>query len=158
MSFTVTVNNFDFDLPSPGDPPGWGESTSGWMEEITEVVNNIQGPNDIVQTTFSIANNQSSFTNVTGLLFNTSTVKSAEISYFIIRESDTTSSGIIESGTIYIAYNQFASDWTFSQDGGGDAQVQFQITSGGQIQYKSSDIGSVGYSGSMEFRAKTLDV
>lgn len=157
MSVSLTVNNFDFDFPSPGDPPGWGADVTGWAEEITEVVNNIQGPNDIVQTTFAIANNQSSFTNVTGLLFNTSTVKSAEISYFIIRESDTNPTGFVENGTLYIAYNEFASDWTFSQDGGGDAQVQFQITSGGQVQYKSSDIGSAGYSGSMEFRAKTLD-
>jgi hypothetical protein len=160
MSVTLTVNNIPFEYPVSGDEPGWAEGATGWAEEVTEVLGELLGPNDIIETTFNIQNNISTFTNIASLSFNTGEVRGAAINYTIYRVSDTTTSGKAESGTINIVYDNAAasgSKWTYTVFGvNGNSGVTFDVTDAGQFQYKSTDIGSAGYSGVMTFRAKSL--
>ena len=72
MPVTLTVNNQSYEYPIPGDSPGWGEAATGWAEQVTLALNDLQGITDISQKTFNILNNISTFTDVSGLSFNTS--------------------------------------------------------------------------------------
>lgn len=160
MSVTLIVNNIPFEYPTPGTEPGWGEPATGWAEEATAVLTELLGPSDIAETTFNIQNNISVFTDVAGLKFNTGTVRAAQINYSIYRVSTAAPSGHAEAGIINIIYDNAAapgSKWQFAMSGiVGTGGLTFNITDLGQVQYKSTDINSVGYSGILHFRAKTL--
>ena len=157
MSVELIVNSIPFDYPSEGEDPGWGGPATAWAEEVTKVLNNILGPDDILQTSFQIANNQLTLQNITGLLFNAGTVRSAEISYSIYRISDSNPSGYAETGKIHLIYDNDVG-WMFSVGGiVGNSGVNFNVTPAGQFQYTSNDIGTLGYSGIMKFQAVTLN-
>ena len=160
MPITLIVNNIPYEYPIPGDSPGWGQPATDWASEVTLVLNDLLGPNDITETAFSLQNNITSFTNVAGLSFNTGQVRSAVIDYSVYRTSTANPSGNAESGLITIVYDNLAasgSKWSMTMGPvNGDAGVIFSILDNGQVQYQSSDINSTGYSGVMKFRAKTL--
>lgn len=160
MPITLTVNSVPYEYPIPGDSPGWGQPATDWAEQVTNVLNDLQGPNDIPETSFPIANNVTSFTDVANLSFNTGEVRSAIISYSIYRTSTGSPSGNAESGQMSIVYDNLASPgskWSLTGYGlNGISGVTFTITDLGQIQYKSTNIGATGYSGVMHFRAKSL--
>lgn len=156
MPKTLTVNNTPYDYPTAGDEPGWGGEATGWAEEVTNVLNNLLGPDDILETSFSIANNQSSAADVTGLAFNAGSVRSAVVTYAVYRISDSNPSGNAETGEMHIVYDDSAG-WLLGLGGiVGDAGINFTITAAGQVQYTSTDIGSLNYVGTMKFKATAL--
>jgi hypothetical protein len=156
MPKTLIVNNTPYEYPTEGDAPGWGANATGWAEAVTGVLSNLQGPNDVLETSFSIANNQTIASNITGLAFNAGAVRAARIIYSIFRVSFTTPSGNAESGVFDIVYDN-AAGWQLAQgDTVGNAGCLFSITSAGQFQYTSNDIGSLNYIGEMRFYAKSI--
>lgn len=156
MSRTLIINNIPYEIPDAGDEPGWGDETSDWMEAVTEVLTDLVGPADILETSFTVANNQVALADVTGLVFDGGTVRSAVVEYSVYRISDSNPSGFAESGTMRLTYdNNAATPWTMSQgDINGNAEIYFDVTNSGQIQYKTNDIGSLNYIGAMRFTAK----
>lgn len=156
LSVELIVNSIPFDYPSEGEDPGWGGPATSWAEEVTKVLNNVLGPDDILQTTFNVANNQIVVQDITGLLFNAGTVRAATIQYAIYRISTANPSGYTEAGEIHVVYDN-AVGWSFAVGGVvGNSGVNFSITPAGQFQYTSNDINSLGYSGVMKFRAVSL--
>lgn len=160
MPITLIVNNIPFEYPVPGDEPGWGQPATDWAAEVTDVLNDLLGPNDITQTSFTIQNNISVATDVAGLSFNTGQVRSAIVEYSVYRISTAAPSGHAEAGSMNIVYDNSAapgSKWSIvAGPTNGIAGVMFSITDTGQFQYTSTDIGAPGYNGVMKFRAKTL--
>lgn len=155
----LTVANNVYDYPDPGTEPGWGEEATSWAEAVTEVLNTLLAPGDILETSFAIANNISVNTNVNGLAFDNGTIRAANITYAVYRESDANPSGNSESGIIQLTFDNAAapgSKWIVAIQNSGGAGVTFTCTDAGQVQYKSTDIGTAGYSGQMKFSAKTL--
>jgi hypothetical protein len=110
-------------------------------------------PGDIQQTSFTIANNQSSATNVTGLVFANATVESAMVQYSIVISATT---ALYESGTINLI--QKGGTWSIAQESNFDnTNVIFSITNSGQVQYTSPSY--TGYTnGKMQFRAMVTGV
>lgn len=155
MSKVLIVNNTSFDYPEAGDPKGWGEEATAWASEVTAVIGDLKGPNDIIQTSFTIANNTLIASDVVGLTFDAATVRMADISYSVYRVTD--SAEINESGTISIQYYSNSGTWDIGQDYIGDASTVFSITNAGQVQYTSSNLAGLNYEGTITFRAKTLD-
>lgn len=156
MPKTLTVNNTPYDYPTAGDEPGWGGEATGWAEEVTNVLNNLLGPDDILETSFNIANNQNSVADITGLVFNAGSVRSAIVEYAVYRISDSNPSGNAETGEMHIVYDNSAG-WSIGIGSVvGNSGVNFSITAAGQIQYTSTDIGSVGYTGIIKFKARAL--
>lgn len=156
MPKQLIVNNTPFDYPTEGDEPGWGGPATAWACEVTNVLSNLLGPNDILETSFNIANNQASAADVTGLIFNAASVRSAIVEYSVFRISDTNPSGNTETGEMHIVYDNAVG---FSLGIGGivgNSGCNFTITPAGQIQYVSSDIGSTNYVGIMKFKARAL--
>jgi hypothetical protein len=162
MSQTLIIDNIPYPYPNPGDEPGWGEGATDWAAAVTAVLNSLLGPDDIAQTTFSIGNFVTVFANanITGLIFNTATVRSAIIEYSVYRISTANPSGNAESGIISIVYDNNAapgSQWSMSVNNvTGNAGILFSITDAGQFQYNTTDITALGYSGVIKFRAKSL--
>jgi hypothetical protein len=157
MARTLIINSTPYSIPDAGDEPGWGGDTSDWMEAVTNSLGDLVGPADILETSFTLANNQSSFIDITGLVFDGGSVRSAVVNYSIYRISDSNPSGFAESGTLTLIYDNNASlPWSMSQgDIVGNSQVYFDITISGQIRYKTNDIGSLNYIGVMKFSAQS---
>lgn len=106
----------------------------------------------VSQTSFTIANNQSSAANITGLVFDPALFRGVKIEYSIYRQTDTASSGVAQMGQLRFVYNTQAASWSMSDDyAGQNCGVEFSITSLGQIQYTSSDITGTNYVGTLKY-------
>lgn len=93
----------------------------------------------------SIANNVTSYTNVVGLLLPPAR-RSISMFYMIRRIAGSTE--LAESGIINIVRNVTSSTCDISVSGvSGDAEVNFDVTSGGQVRYISSNMTGSPYSG-----------
>jgi len=93
-------------------------------------------------TSFTIVNNQAAAADVTGLLFNGTSVKIAIIDYRIRR--NTTGGGAterVQGGSMVALYKPTAGTWSLTPgpQSGDDAGVTFSITAGGQVQYISDN-------------------
>ena len=159
MAIPLTITGNTFQYPTSGDDPGWGADATDWAAAITDVLNTIISANDIITTSYIINNNVSVVTDVNRLFFDPSSVRAANITYSIYRISTASPSGNTETGTIYLTFDNSAAvnnKWLLGQQKVGDAGVSFSITDAGQVQYKSTDINTTGYSGTIKFNAKTL--
>ena len=157
MAKTLTVNGIPFQYPTAGDEPGWGGEATDWASEVTDVLTDIVGPDDYLETTFNLAESATN-ADVTGLTFNISTVRSSIIIYYVTMTSDENPSGYVEAGQIQIVYDSGASSWSIAQGNiVGNALVTFSITAAGQVQYTATALpgGSTNYSGIMKFSASS---
>lgn len=108
---------------------------------------------DINETSFSLANNQTSPANVTGFLFAPATVRSFEA--LVSVEIDATAE-LYEVFTLRGIQKNGSFDMSITANGD-ESGVVFSITSGGQVQYISQN--NAGFvSGLIKFRAQTLTV
>lgn len=107
----------------------------------------------IAETSFSMANNQSSAANVTGLSFANTSVRAAHVHVSIT---------IIATASRYgmqlLRLVQGASSWTIASDAYGDSTgIVFSVTNAGQVQYTSTN--NAGFtSGTFKFIATALSV
>lgn len=149
MSVSLTVGNETFQYPEEGTKPGWGEEATCWAVAVTNRLGTLSGINDINTTCVAVANNQCAAVNVgsgaSALSFPTASVRSFVVSYAVTRSAS------VESGEMEGVYN--GSDWEFAHSHVGCAGMDFQITSGGQVQYFSS----CAVSGTIKFKATTID-
>lgn len=94
-----------------------------------------------------VVTNNSSDTDITGLVFDKTTVKSAEFLFDIERRTDTQSKK--EQGVAKVHYDNegaaWALDWSSSFD---DAGVTLEVdASSGQVKYDADDLTGANYSG-----------
>lgn len=159
MAITLVINGTAYQYPVAGEDPGWGVDGTEWAEAVTEALNTLLAPGDILDTSFTIANNIGVATDINGLVFDPGTIRAANVDYSVYRTSTANPSGHAEVGTLFLIYDDSASSgqkWQLSQRSGGYSGVTFSITDAGQVQYTSTDINSTNYSGVIRFRAKTL--
>ena len=159
MSIALNVRGTVYNYPSSGEDPGWGGPATDWAEAVTQTLTLIIGPNDILQTSFSINNNQIISELVRGLYFNPTQVRAANISYSVYRETALTT--VVETGELLITYDTAApinEKWKITQRTNGEAGVLFTISDAGQFSYTSSNIAGTNYSGIMRFTARTLSI
>jgi hypothetical protein len=136
MAITLIVNNTPFDYPENGEPAGWGEAATGWAQEVTTVLNSAVGPNDLLETSSIINDNQLTFADIDSFFFDATVVGS-----FVVN-------GNITRGSLYEEFQlrglNTGSSWTWTQEGQGEAGLTFNITNAGQVQYKSTNAGVSG--------------
>ena len=159
MSIPLTIAGTTFNYPESGTDPNWAEETTGWAIAVSEALNTLLAPGDILQTEFAIDNDISVSTNINGLLFDSGTVRAANVSYSIYRISNTNPSGHAETGVMFIVFDDSApvnQKWKLIQTKNGSSGVEFSIGDNGQFQYISNDIGALGYVGVIVFSARTL--
>lgn len=155
MSTKVIIGNKAFQIPDPGEKVGYAEETTDYLVAIAEALASVQGPNDILQTSAALANNQITPAIIPGLVFSTASVLSIDVSFFIVRNFDTGSSTLTNSGNIIGSYD--GSEFKISVDMDGDVGVNFDIDNTGQMTYTSSDLVDH-VSSTIVFKARTTDV
>jgi hypothetical protein len=159
MPIPLIVNSTTYNYPVTGDNPTWGDDATAWAQAVTAVLTSLNGPGDVLTTSAIVANNQSSVTNVVGLVFDPTVVRGVIIEYNVYRV--TTGIGAteaVETGTIHAGYKSLAASWEFSQAGMGGAGIVFSILSTGQFQYTTTNFSGSSYSGVIKFRARALPV
>jgi len=157
MPTPLIVNGVTYEYPVEGDSPPWGEEATDWAIAVTNVLESVNGSQDILSTIANIANNQTSPTPVVGLAFNPTAVYGAIVTYAVYRV--TTGGGAeeeVEVGFMYISYKPTAAVWDIAVAGGNNADVNFTMNSGGQVLYTSSNMTGSGYSGTITFSAKSI--
>jgi len=111
-----------------------------------------------VQANFTLVNNQAAPADVTGLLFDSNNIKSARIEFDIHRQSDTASSELDETGTLFLTYDPVAGTWKAKVSSVfDDAGIVFTITAAGQVQYTSTDIAGTNSVGTMRYVQRTMN-
>lgn len=159
MSIPLTIAGTTFDCPQSGTDPNWGENASSWAVAVTEAIATLLGPGDILTTEFTIDNDITVPTAINGLLFDSGTTRASNISYSVYRTSTSQPSGHVETGTIYLTFDDSAATgekWKLSQIKNSEAGIVFSMGDDGQMLYLSTDIGAVGYVGVIKFSAKSL--
>lgn len=108
---------------------------------------------DILETSFSLANNQAAAANVTGLSFSNSTVRSFDALVSVAIDATT---DLFEVFTLRGI--QKGASWDMSQTSNGDASlVVFSITTAGQVQYTDANYSGF-VSGTVKFRSIVTSV
>jgi hypothetical protein len=147
-------SNYNFNLPATAGSSGQVLTSQGGSSQamIWTTVAQV-GPGDISNSSATLANNQSSPANVTGLSFSTSTVTGFQVfgSVTINATADLYATFVLNG-----IYKTASTTWEMSSDYVGDVTgVVFSITSAGQIQYTSSNYTGFA-SGIMKYRAITV--
>jgi hypothetical protein len=148
MSVTLIVNNTPFEYPEQGEQQPWGESATNWAIEVTDVLSSLSGSSDILETSASILNNQTTKANILGLFFDINTVRSFVVQGNINR---TYGAGLQKNEQFTLTGINVGSTFDIQQDGIGESEVEISILPTGQLQYTSSDLSS-GLAGIMKFR------
>lgn len=155
MSIPVVINGTDYNLPTQGQSPPWGDDLTNIILALIDSAANVNGPGDILKTTFLLANNQSSAANVTGLAFDLSQIRAAIVQYSVYRSTDSNEES--ETGTMYVTYSSLNSAWSLVIAGDVlNSTMVFTITSLGQIQYTSGNLAGANYTGRIIFAASAF--
>lgn len=154
MAIELQIGNEIFQYPENGENPGWGEEATAWAEAVTEALANLIGPNDILLTSASLANNVSTLTDIPGFRFNLAEVQSFEADFYIERLFEFGTQSTTEAGKIFGRYD--GSNLFVSVEANGDSGITFDATAGGQVQYVSTELSNF-QSATIRFRAKTID-
>lgn len=154
MSKQVQIGSDIFIIPEAGENPGWGEDLTDFFEAVVEALETVEGPNDITITSATLANNQTTPADVPGFLFNAAQVQAINARYLVIRTYNAGSTVETESGKITGNYD--GTDFYIAVESVGDVGIDLSITSGGQIQYTTTDLTNH-VSTVIRFEAQTID-
>lgn len=152
MATSVTINGNSYFIAEQSDSSPWGEDLHDLLVALTTIANNTFSTGDIAKTNFTVANNQAVAADITGLSFDTAIVRSATITYSAYRSTNINE--VSEHGQLFITYKSTAATWEIVRFAAGDAELQFTITSSGQLQYTSSNLAGTSYNSLLKFEAK----
>lgn len=160
MSVQITIQGNVIDFPTSGSSPNWAPAVVDFAQAVETALEGVTGEYDIAPQSLDILNNQTSTTDLVGIAFPSTAVRSFTITYTIYRSATSPSTGLSESGTIVGVYDDLASNWILQREFvGDDAGVTFDIENvlAGQLKYSSSFINpGTGYSGKITLLARTL--
>lgn len=127
------------------------------LKTAGKAIESFLGAGFVQETAFTIANNSGVAANVTGLVFDKTSYKSAIVSVEIRRKTDTNES--VCNGTLSLLYRDLAAAWEIVENLSGDSHgLTLSITSGGQVQYTSDNMTGANYSGKLKFKAISFAV
>jgi hypothetical protein len=154
MAKQLQIGSTIYNYPEQGDKAGWGEDATAWAQGVTKALTNVQGSNDLLITSATLSNNQSSAADIPGLSFNVAEVQAVEIDYFIRRVYDSGTTTTTETGKILGSYD--GSEFFISTETTGEAGTEISVLNTGQFQYVTTDLANH-TSSVIRFRAKTID-
>jgi len=153
------------DIPTrtyaPVDPSWWNS-----LRDAGSTLAALFGASFLGETQFTVANNQSSAADITGLVFSGASVRSFEADLQIYR--NTTGGGATELAArvkLIGTYKTVAASWEMMStfvgdeiDAFGPGGLLLTITAAGQVQYKSHNISGTPATSKLKFRYSTMGV
>lgn len=132
---------------------------ASWWNTIRTSLVSFFSAGGIDESQFTIADNATAYTNITGLSFDHSVTRALNLEYTIYRENGTVSKR--ELGTLRAFYKAREGTWSYERQsygddalGNGTISAPLIVSSAGQVQYKSYSVGGV-YTGTIRFKAVT---
>ncbi len=112
----------------------------------------------MVETTFTIANNQGAAADVTGLVYSSASTHGAYINYILRRRTD--SAEKVATGKLTVRYFKDAATWDIHNEAESslDLGVTFSITAAGQVQYTSDNLAGASYFGQLRWYSQSFGV
>lgn len=155
---TITIKGTPINFPDSGTSPNWAPAVIQFAQAVADALSLLVGTADVTPQNFTI----DSFNPVTNqdlpnLQFSTSIVRAAFIRYSVYRNTSTTT--VAESGIMIIVYNPANptnNKWELIRDFTGDAQIDFNITDTGQVQFTTQTLGGLSHNGKIAFAAQAL--
>jgi len=157
LSTPVTINGTTIQFPTSGDSPNWAPAVTEFAQLVEGALNSFVGPFDIPPQVFIMTTNANTNVNLPNLAFPTSTVRGAIISYSVYRSTNTVT--VSQTGELIVNYNPtnpIGNKWEISDSFVGDAQTVFNITDVGQIQFSTTLIAGINYTGTVTYQAKAI--
>lgn len=158
MSIPLVIAGQVINFPSSAESPDWSPAIIQFAQAVTAALSSAVGPYDVPPQTQNIdASNPGTNVNITSLSFPISQVRSAFIYYAVYRTTSTTTA--YEAGTLNIVYNPsnpIGMKWEIGQERVGDAQIVFNVTDTGQVQFSTALLGGINHTGRISFNAHSL--
>lgn len=162
MSILINIQGTLIDFPESAQSPNWAPAIIEFAQSVEAALSGVAGSFDISPQVYLIPSNINTNVDITNLAFPTSDVRSATINYYVYRQTDNPNPADtikLQKGEISVSYNPnnpANNKWEISHEGHGDAQITFNITDTGQIQYTTTAIAGTNHSGKIGFYAKSI--
>lgn len=157
---SLTVNGQIITFPDSSASPNWAPAIIQFAQAVSDALAATSGPYDVAPQTMTIDSyNTASNIDIAALSFPTSTVRAAFIHYAVYRS--TNSANADEAGDMIIIYNPHNSSglkWTLTQGNitGKGANINFNVTDNGQIQFTTTALSGSSHAGKIIFDARAL--
>lgn len=115
--------------------------TKGTRNQLLAAIQYLQGYAQAIPT-FAVVNNQSTAANVTGITFDSTAIRAADINFEVYRKD--ASNELAAVGKMSVVYKPVAQSWSIlpAEFSGDDVGITFSITSAGQLQYTTTSMGA----------------
>jgi len=153
----ITILGTPVEFPNTGSSPNWAPSVIQFAELVELALQSAVGDFDVPPQVLTLQNNVNSNLDIPNLNFSTQEVRSANITYSVYRETDTSTSW--SEGELNVMYNDDLGDWAVQREenvGNITTEVTFNITSTGQLQISTTVLSGTGYTGKIGYYAKAL--
>ncbi len=135
-----------------------GLVNAGWWNVFRTALLAVFGTGTFfTDTQFTIADNMTAYTDVTGLVLDASASRAIDIEYTAYRTNGS-SIEMRERGVLHCMYKAVAGVWSYEREsrgddafGNGTISDPLKLTSAGQVQYKSFSVGAT-YVGTMRYK------
>jgi len=153
----ITITGTTVSFPDSAASPNWATAVIQFAQLVEGALNLVISAFDVPPQVYSMVANANSNVNLNALSFPTANVRAAFISYSVYRSTNTNNAD--EAGNLIVVYNPnglVGSKWELIQSKAGNAQVTFNITDTGQVQFSSTALSGINHIGTISFFAKTL--
>lgn len=154
---TINIQGTIINFPDSGSSPNWAQPIIDFAKAVEGALGSFVGPFDIPPQIYIMTSNANSNVDLPNLSFPTANVQGAFINYSVFRNTSTQT--ITETGSFMVNYNPTAgvgAKWEISREYIGNAQIQFNITDVGQVQFSTSLITGTGHVGRITYQAKSI--
>jgi hypothetical protein len=156
----ITINGQVISFPASGDSPDWSPAIVQFAQAVAAALAISTNAYDVSPQTFTIDSyNSASNVNIPNLTFPTNAVRTVFIRYSVYRT--TNSANAYEAGDLVAIYNPnnaTNSKWAVSQirSAGGGANLTFNMTDAGQIQFTTTALSGSSHAGKIAFDARAF--
>ena len=154
----ININGVNVSFPSSGTSPNWSEAVIQAIELIAEALTISAGPFDIPPQNFIMTSNINNNVPIPNLEFPVTAVQGAMVFYGCQRSTSTTK--VSQSGILILNYDpsqapgslwQITDEFASANSSGAD--ITFNVTDVGQLQFTTTSIAGTDYQGTINFRA-----
>lgn len=154
----ITIQGITVNFPTSGSSPNWSSAVIQAIELIAEALTISSGPFDIPPQNFVMTSNVNTNVPIPNLEFPVSAVQGSIVFYGVQRS--TSSTQVSQSGILILNYDptqspgnlwQITDEYSSAHSSGAD--ITFNVTDVGQLQFSTTSIAGTGHQGTVNFRA-----